>query len=31
MDSMGKGFMRANEPPSLPNIFCGLFFGGFHR
>ncbi len=30
MDSMGKGFMRANELPSLPNISYGHFFGRFH-
>ena len=30
MDSMGKGFMRANEPSSLPNITYGLFSGRFH-
>jgi hypothetical protein len=30
MDSMGKGFVRPNEPPSLPNISYGLFFGRFH-
>jgi hypothetical protein len=30
MDSMGKGFICPNEPPSLPNISYGLFFGWFH-